>query len=315
MGYRGESVENKFLSVSFSAQEVRLLANEPWEWTVLYLYIRMWMNYKTGISGLDARFREDILGNVLFVKSVQGRKGQEKITRKKVRSVLDGLERVGLIKRRLDLGPLVFEHPNALLDKSVQNKRGQKRARIRANESQDNLLIEEENKIENEIKGPELFRTKGPPQNTEYINYKEHNLYAHFDEFWDNYPRQIGGRTRTREFWIRHNFDELAETIIADVRLRKVKHAGWQGDKQFIPYPKTYLSKRLWEDSIEEQQNGRNERSINKSATQRNAEVWNYLAESAGYTGSSETTEQVYSGTVYEDDSNLRLPLEQQDAG
>jgi hypothetical protein len=76
----------------------------------------------------------------------------------------------------------------------------------------------------------------------------------HFDEFWAAYPRKEN-KIDARETWIKARLDGIAVEIIADVRLRQVKHDRWE-DRKFIPLPKTYLNAKGWTNEIVERQKG-----------------------------------------------------------
>lgn len=109
-----------------SAKEMTLLVDEPGEYFKLYAYIRSKMNIETKISGLDSKFSTQAFRELLSIPETQGRhknraKESTKIDTTVVNRRLNYLERIGLIKRRKDLGYFVFEHLMPLMPQSVQN--------------------------------------------------------------------------------------------------------------------------------------------------------------------------------------------------
>ncbi len=74
---------------------------------------------------------------------------------------------------------------------------------------------------------------------------------SHFQLFRDCWPKGkwTGGRAKPLEFWKRHNLDEIADIIVADVQARMRDDRKWLDG--FIPMPMTYLNQRRWEDDID----------------------------------------------------------------
>ncbi len=79
----------------------------------------------------------------------------------------------------------------------------------------------------------ETLRTK------ETTNKKE----TQFDLFWSTYPRKAGKPAALRAF---RPVSAHLDDILKDLKVR-FKHT----DKQFTPYPATYLNQRRWEDELE----------------------------------------------------------------
>ena len=66
---------------------------------------------------------------------------------------------------------------------------------------------------------------------------------ARFTEFWNLYPRK-SAKSAALKAWCRLKGDDaLITTIIADVKKRT-----WPADKDYVPYPSSYLNGRRWED-------------------------------------------------------------------
>lgn len=76
------------------------------------------------------------------------------------------------------------------------------------------------------------------------------NSYCSFDEFWKLYPKKVG-KAQAEKAWKKLKVDEaLLETMKKAIERQK-RSKQWK-DKQFIPYPATWLNGRRWEDELEE---------------------------------------------------------------
>ena len=108
------------------------LFDEPPELIKVYCALRRVMDFKTGVAGLTYRINEGFFTDLLYVAPVPGRHSPPKVTRQKIRSILNRLEKIGLIKHH---GQFVFKLKKATTDKSVQNSsnRGTTRAATRTN--------------------------------------------------------------------------------------------------------------------------------------------------------------------------------------
>ena len=78
---------------------------------------------------------------------------------------------------------------------------------------------------------------------------KENILKEMFDEFWQEYPKKMAKPVAYKSFIKIKNLNEIFSKIIEDVKKRK-NSKEWK-DKQFIPYPATYLNQERWNDVIE----------------------------------------------------------------
>lgn len=74
------------------------------------------------------------------------------------------------------------------------------------------------------------------------------NFSIRFEDFWNSFPRKKD-RLRALATWQKKNLDSIADVIIADVKKRSQADDTWK-QKQFIPYPTTYLSGERWNDEI-----------------------------------------------------------------
>lgn len=70
-----------------------------------------------------------------------------------------------------------------------------------------------------------------------------------FNTFWKEYPRKTNKKNAKRTF-LRIINEELYQTILADIRVRK-NTKDWTKDKgKFVPHPTTYLNGERWNDQI-----------------------------------------------------------------
>jgi len=68
-----------------------------------------------------------------------------------------------------------------------------------------------------------------------------------FDRFWEVYPRKIDKRDAIKA-WEKLKGVEI-DMVVADIKNRLANDVQWQ-DKQYIPYPSTYLRGERWNDEI-----------------------------------------------------------------
>lgn len=68
---------------------------------------------------------------------------------------------------------------------------------------------------------------------------------VHFDRFWAAYPNKKGKKDAERH-WRREGCDEVADALIAHVRMMMIQDDGWR--RGYAPMGSTYLNGRRWED-------------------------------------------------------------------
>ncbi len=71
------------------------------------------------------------------------------------------------------------------------------------------------------------------------------NLFA---EFWSIYPKKVG-RKECMKKWASRKMDNIADTLMSDVKNRIQNDAQWIDG--FIPNPATYLNGDRWNDDIQ----------------------------------------------------------------
>jgi len=98
------------------------LFDEPSDLLKVYCALRRVMDFETGITGFTYRVNEGFFIDLMKVELIPGRHRPDKFTRGKIRNHLNRLEKIGLIRRRGDIGPFVFELLLSQSDKSVQNR-------------------------------------------------------------------------------------------------------------------------------------------------------------------------------------------------
>lgn len=78
---------------------------------------------------------------------------------------------------------------------------------------------------------------------------KENNCDDNFETFYQAYPRKTGKVNVEKWFNKNKPDEELMNKILTSLEEHK-KLKQWQ-DKQFIPYPATWLNQKRWEDEVE----------------------------------------------------------------
>jgi hypothetical protein len=84
----------------------------------VYCAIRRYMNYRTGVSGLERRISEQMLSETLYIEPLRGRHKSGSPTRQHVRSLLSRLITKGIM---VQVGPMVYELPLATRDSSFKS--------------------------------------------------------------------------------------------------------------------------------------------------------------------------------------------------
>jgi len=74
------------------------------------------------------------------------------------------------------------------------------------------------------------------------------NRTDRFEEFWAVYPVKKG-KAAALKTWIAKKLDSIADQIIADVKRRTAEDRQWIDG--YVPHGSTYVSGKVWEDSIE----------------------------------------------------------------
>lgn len=83
-------------------------------------------------------------------------------------------------------------------------------------------------------------------------NKNNKNIYnAHFEAFWNAYPRKVSKAAAKKAFGKLKVSDDLLKQIIKAIDIQKQSRQ-WQS-KEFIPHPATWLNQRRWEDEAEEE--------------------------------------------------------------
>ena len=85
------------------------------------------------------------------------------------------------------------------------------------------------------------------PKKNKNKNINTLSAATRFDEFWATWPasKRKVGKAAVLAKWEKHNLDEVADTIIANVTSLKGSEQ-WLGG--FEPAPMTYINQRRWED-------------------------------------------------------------------
>ena len=110
--------------VAITDQEQDALRGTDYSLTVLYIYIKQFMDYKTGVVGYARRISYQGMSEALYIEPRPGVKGGSPHM-SSIRRMVDQLLKCGiLVKNRVDT--LVFKLPMADTDNHVQNKADRK---------------------------------------------------------------------------------------------------------------------------------------------------------------------------------------------
>ena len=94
-----------------------------------------------------------------------------------------------------------------------------------------------------------------PNHNPKKIQNKNKNISSatRFEEFWTTWPssKRKVAKAAVQAKWEKHNLDEVADTIIANVNDLKTSEQWTTG---FEPAPLTYINQRRWEDDTQPEQ-------------------------------------------------------------
>jgi uncharacterized phage protein (TIGR02220 family) len=157
-------------SFKISDEEFECLRGERAVAWVVYLGIRRYMDFETGISGEKRKLSERYFIELTEVEKVRGRKS-ESLTRHSLRRILERLQKRGLIE---PVGELVFRCVLAQSDESVsgnmtQNRRTPRRL-SRLNKNEDKQLINMgKDKVRDAEDDAPSFLTTTPPPESGYI--------------------------------------------------------------------------------------------------------------------------------------------------
>lgn len=110
--------------VTINSEEWGELFHERAELLKIYCGLKRVMDFKTGIAGLTYRVNDSFFSELLYVESINGRSAIS-YGRGSVRGMIERLEKIGLIRRRYELGKNVFELVFALSGQSVQKSSSQ----------------------------------------------------------------------------------------------------------------------------------------------------------------------------------------------
>ena len=80
------------------------------------------------------------------------------------------------------------------------------------------------------------------------IDIAQHDPF--FEKFWEAYPKHMGKEKARKAFAGLRVSESLLSEMLAALEVQK-KLPQWQ-DKQFIPYPASWLNQRRWKDEVEE---------------------------------------------------------------
>lgn len=81
-------------------------------------------------------------------------------------------------------------------------------------------------------------------------NREDNNTNAHFEQFWNVYPKKISKANALKSFEKIKCDDELLNIILSAIHTQSQSEQ-WQKDNgKYIPYPATWLNQHRWEDEL-----------------------------------------------------------------
>lgn len=107
-----------------------------------------------------------------------------------------------------------------------------------------------------EKKVPSKVPAKYQPSTTNKNDKNDKDIYAHFahahfDDFWNAYPKKVD-KKRASKVWEKLKPDtELLERILIALAQQKQSEQWKKDGGQFIPYPTTWLNGHRWKDEIQ----------------------------------------------------------------
>jgi len=101
---------------------------------------------------------------------------------------------------------------------------------------------------------------------------KTHANLEGFDRWWKTYPRKVD-KPRAVKVWQAKKLESRADELISVLANQVAHERQWQ-DRQFIPYPATYLNGERWNDEIDTGNPEQPRNETNYERAQRTLEQW-----------------------------------------
>lgn len=131
--------------VALTEQELDALRGTDYALTTLYIYIKQFMDYKTGVVGYARRISHQSISEAMYIEPRQGVKGGSPHI-SSIRRMLDQLIKCGLLRKSRN-DTLVFKLPYADTDNYAQNK-ADKKSTLKADSTKANTGAEFEIKAD-----------------------------------------------------------------------------------------------------------------------------------------------------------------------
>ncbi len=109
--------------IALTDQELDALQGRDYVLTVLYLYLKRFMDYNTGMVGLQRRISYQSISEALYIEPRAGVKGGSPHI-SAIRRMIDQLLNSGIVRK--GNSPLVFKLPYAQVENYAQNKADRK---------------------------------------------------------------------------------------------------------------------------------------------------------------------------------------------
>lgn len=229
-----------------------MLLNQPPILFKVYAFLRMRMDFATGIAGAHPHtIDEASINHAIYYPGGHGRKKSPPITRSKIRWYISCLEKLGLIER---VGIFVFRLIFASLYNSVEIQYDPNTTAATTFTTSTTTANKISNKTLRDKGSNKSIQPRVQPSAHQEVHAQYDPLLVSginiinnicssctfFSEFWGLYPNKAA-KKKAHQIWHSRNLDKIADTIMADVKMRT-----WQ--KPFIPLATTYLNGDRWED-------------------------------------------------------------------
>lgn len=246
-------MERPFKPTFFSSEEQKILSDEVGDLHKLYGCIRGYMDNETKISGIKCKMSYQAIHEHMSLPSIMGRRKVDYHPEEIVRKI-NRLESVGIIKRRRDLGPMVFEHLMPIIVDIMEEGVNPSKKGCELGCDQDPTYNAMKNNENKKLSTEVVIEVSHTSLNMNNIN----NIYTSFasqmegkfKEFWQIYPRKKSkGQARKTFLKLVSKNLPLADKIMDGLK----KHIPdlqkqMRENPKYVPHASTWLNAEGWED-------------------------------------------------------------------
>ena len=239
----------QFMKINY--EELSALSGLPHLQQLLYFRgIKPFIDYRTGIVGIERGISYQSLAEALYVEPHQGIKSGSP-SKDQIRRAIKGLEKSGLLRIQSIEWKLVFQCLLASAHTPNQNKAATKQHEDHTSGiSQKNDL----KSIRNATDPCESIATENdkaaiPQSNNNYFIF----LYQKFEKFWELYPLKKSKQKTWEQFQSLQPTEKLVSCIFTALEKQMSAHSQQMAQGQWVPgwkFPSNWLAQHCWEDEI-----------------------------------------------------------------